>query len=707
MSPNRRRVLAAIAISLVGVVLTGQLLTTTGPDLENLVFVGGIALLYTALGALVLLSAPRQPVGRLMVAAGLVAGVQLVAMSWTSSRPLAWLAQWLWWPMLALVLGALLVFPTGSLPSPRWRVLGWLIVLSTVVTSLLLAVAATGQPQLFAAYRIARPEWVDRLLDLVRLVALVEGVGFLVIIVSLLVRWRASTPGSDERLQLACLVPGGLLLLAGIGLSVPGVPGASLLIVGGVPLGMTVAILRYRLFDVDLIVNRTIVWLILTGVVIAAIAGLVALLSNVVFSLTGSAAAMVAAGAVVFAVEPLRRVLQRAVDRLIYGDRNDPYAVIARLGEVLGHTYDPSAVMPLVTETIGRSLQVPYVAVELTEGERHVTGAEYGRRVPHVESFDMVAHGECLGRLVVGRRTQEAPFTRKEVRLLQDVAVQAGVAAEATRLNRDLLALRDRLVADRERERLRLRRELHDGLGPGLAGMRLQVTAAARSTDRTRVDGILAGLVDDLDTISGDMRRIVDELRPPALDKGLAAAVQAECQRFDTSTDDGGLRIRWRVEGEDAGLPVAVEVAAFRIVSEALTNVARHAGARRCDVTVRCDRTLRIEVVDDGRGVSAPPGRHEDPRPGSPAGGSTPMPTRRFGVGMTSMRDRAAELGGSCVVEARPGGGTAVRVELPLRRATLGSAAPTAPMSTALADEPPPHHGARDEGSRPRRSVFR
>ncbi|MGL5809557.1 MAG: sensor histidine kinase [Nocardioides sp.] len=648
-----------LAFSVGGVsilVIAGQVLAADR-DAEDLGLVAGIAIPYATLGALVLLGAPGHRVGRLMSAAGVVGAIQLVAMSWVSYLPLAWLAQWLWWPMLALVFGAVLVFPTGSLPSPRWRIVGWVIVVSTTLTSLLLALAAADEPRLLTESDLPLSDWAYSLLQASWITGLVGFAGFFAVIASLPVRWRATAPGSIERRQLSCLIPGGLLLGAGIVLSVQSVPGAWLPIAVGVPLGMTVAILRYRLLDIDLIVNRTIVWLVLTGLVVAAIVTIVTLLTDVLFAIDESAAAVIASGAVVFTVDPLRRVLQRAVDRLIYGDRDDPYAVIARLGEVLGHTYDPQAVLPLVTEAAGSSLQVPYVAVELDEDDRPVIDAEYGRRVPHVESFDMVAHGERVGRLLVGRRTRDTSFSRKEVALLEDVAVQAGVAAKATQLNRDLLALRDRLVADRERERLRLRRDLHDGLGPGLTGMLLQVKAAARATDPARVDGILRGLAGDLDTISGDMRRIVDELRPPALDKGLTAALQAECLRFDSDE----LRVTCLLEGADTELPVAVEVAAFRIVTEALTNVARHAGSRHCDVTVRRGRTLHIDVADDGCGVSDH--AHTSRESGV-----------RLGVGLSSMRERATELGGSCVIENLPGGGTAVRVELPLARATLAAA---------------------------------
>jgi signal transduction histidine kinase len=300
--------------------------------------------------------------------------------------------------------------------------------------------------------------------------------------------------------------------------------------------------------------------------------------------------------------------------------------------------------MPLVTGTIAHSLQVPYVAVELQERDGPVLVAEHGRPLNMTESFDMVSHGKQIGRLLVARRSTGSRFSRHECRLLRDAALQAAVAAEATRLNRDLQTSRERLVTAREEERRRLRRDLHDGLGPSLAGMSMQVRAARKLLPcdcESRAAQILDALAADLKTCTMEVRRLVDELRPPALDRGLEAALRTECARFDSA----GLSVHCEVDGSLEGLPAAVEVAAFRIVAEALTNVARHSRAHTCHVAVHGNGALRVEIVDDGVGIP---------------------PSIRPGVGLHSMRERAAELGGHCVIEPAPGGGTSVQVELPL-----------------------------------------
>ncbi len=657
-----KRVVGGLAVvAALGVAAVGQLAGAGVDDVDLVGLTAGIAVPFTVLGALVLYNVPGHWVARTMLGAGLTAAVNLLALSWTELTPAAWLAQWTWWPSLGLVFMSLLLFPTGRLPSGRWRVVAVVIGLGTLTAALLMAAVAVDQPRFLTDYGSPRAAWADRVVVAARVVVLVTIAGFLAAVLSLAARWRRAP--LTVRRQLACMVPAAILVLLGIALDAYGLPGGWALISTSVPLGMSVAILRYRLYDVDLIVNRTIVWLLLTALVVLIVATIVTILSDVLFSLAEDQAAFVATGLVAATFEPLHRKVQLSVDHLIYGDRDDPYRVIARLGEVLRRTVDPGTVMPLVTETIASSLHVPYVAIDLRERGGLVTAAQHGRPVNVTESFEMVAHGEPVGEMIVGRRSEGGRFSRKECELLQDVAVQAGLAAEATQLNRDLQISRERLVAGREEERRRLRRDLHDGLGPAFAGMTMQARAALREAPRGgRVDHILTDLITDLESCSAEVRQLVDELRPPALDRGLEAAILAECARFDRDP----LTIECHVDGDLSGLSAAVEVAAFRIVAEALTNVWRHSGARTCTVTVRRDRRLYIEVTDDGSGLPA------DVRPG---------------VGLGSMRERAAELGGTCTIGLAPGGGTTVRLELPLGTAR-GSEVASQPVPVVASSDP-------------------
>jgi signal transduction histidine kinase len=632
---------AVAAVVAVAAVAVGQLLDMGDRQLQNVGFAAAIAVPFTILGLLVLASMPAHPVGRLMTAAGLTATVHLVALSWTAWTPLAWLAQWVWWPAVGLIFLALLRFPDGSLRSSRWQPVAAFIVVTSVVGAVLLAVAAFDEPRFVTAATPPTDPWADRVVGLFRITAQLTMLGYLGALWSLVARWRRA--GFDTRRQLLCLVPAAVVLVIGLVFDSYGLNGAWALAAEAVPLGMAVAILRYRLFDVDLIVNRTIVWLIMTALVLLGGAVIVEGLTAEPVAFTGQRAAVLATGIVVLTFEPLHGRVQHSVNHLLYGERGDPYLVIARLGEVLGCTVDHTHVMPLVTGTIARSLQVPYVGIQLQERDGPVMVTEHGRPVPEAEAFPMVARGETIGYLLVGRRSAGARFSHHEWRLLQDVAVQAATAARATRLTRDLQVSRERLVTSREEERRRLRRDLHDGLGPALAGLSMQARAAlALQPPDSRTRELLDGLAEDLRTCTVEVRRLVDELRPPALDRGLEAAVRGECARFDSL----GPAVRCEINGLLEGLPAAVEVAAFRVLAEALTNVARHSGAGTCRVVVdRGEHHLRVVVSDDGVGIP---------------------PTARRGLGLASMAERGAELGGSCTITPSPDGGTEVRLELPV-----------------------------------------
>jgi len=638
LSPRRLAVAGAAIITTL-FVLVGQL---TGQGVQGgfLGITAGIGVPFTILGVLVLMSTPRHPIGRLMTAAGLSAIAGLVGFSWIHFTPVAaWVAQWSWWLSICIIFLAILLFPDGHLPSPRWRPVAVMIVAGTAVATVGLAVAAFDWPWLLTIERQLHP-WAKLSVQIAAGAALLTVAGYLGALSSLWSRWRRAD--TTLRQQLACLLPAAIVFPLGFALDTSGIEYAWAITSAAIPIGMSVAILRYRLYDVDLIVNRTIVWFLMTALVVAGVIAIIWILSDALFDLRRQSSSLLATGLAVVTFEPLHRRVQHGVDRMLYGDRDDPYLVIARLGEVLGRTVEPTAVMPLVTGTIAQSLQVPYVAVELQERDGPVVVAEHGRPLNMTESFDMVSHGKRIGRLLVARRSTGSRFSRHECRLLRDAALQAAVAAEATRLNRDLQTSREHLVTTREEERRRLRRDLHDGLGPSLAGMSMQLRAALRLLPGDgRAAVILDALTADLTSCTAEVRQLVDELRPPALDRGLEAAVRAECRRFDADA----LLVRCEVKGSLDELPAAVEVAAFRIVAEALTNVARHSRATTCHVVIHRNGALRVEVVDDGIGIAL---------------------SACAGVGLHSMRERAAELGGDCLIGPAPDCGTLVRLELPL-----------------------------------------
>jgi two-component system NarL family sensor kinase len=651
-SPRRTR-FTALAVTASVLIVIGQLLTPDDAPGGPVALTAAIAVSFTVLGGLVLIGVPAHPMGRLMMAAGVTGFVAAVSVSWTMWLPAAWLSKWSHWPVFGLILLALLVFPDGRLPSRRWWPVAVLLVAMIVLGTAGLAVAATDHPRTLLTQDTELTPRAQLFMGLVKVSVAIGFAGALGVIAALGVRWRRAD--GDTRMQLACLFPAGILLVTGIVLDAQNVAGSWLIVVIAVPLGMCVAVLRYHLYELDTVINRLTTWLLMTVLVVATFVGVVTLLRDTV--LGESRAALAATGLVAVGIHPLYQRVQSGVNHLVYGDRDDPYEVIGRLGELLGGTVDPGAVLPKLTSTITRSLQVPYVAVELETPEGPALYAVHGRVAAVVESFDMMAHSERLGRLIVGRRSPGAQFSRRERHLLQDVALHAAVAAEATRLTRDLQGSRERLVLAREEERRRLRRELHDGLGPALTGMSMQVHAARNLLDHTplRVGPILTTLVDDLQLCRSELRRLVDELRPPDLDHGLTESLRAECRRFTGP----GFTVELSTDGDLEDLPAAVEVAVYRIVAEALTNVVRHAQATACRVTVhRLDAALVLDIVDDGVGISS---------------------QERTGVGRTSMRERAAELSGECVIGPAEPRGTAITVRLPFRTAAIPSQNSTPP----------------------------
>ncbi|MGI8808455.1 MAG: sensor histidine kinase [Acidimicrobiales bacterium] len=244
----------------------------------------------------------------------------------------------------------------------------------------------------------------------------------------------------------------------------------------------------------------------------------------------------------------------------------------------------------------------------------------------------------------------QSPSTTSQVLILAAVfgtpIVVALAIGRASRLARSI----ERLVLAREEERRRIRRDLHDGLGPTLAGIALQldVARALVRRDPETAENVLNGIVRQVKAAITDIRRLVDDLRPPVLDQlGLLPAIVEGAAQLNISPDGAGLAVTVEAAGDLGRLPPATEVTAFRIVMEAVTNSSRHAKASACAVRLSIDRALEIRVEDDGCGIA---------------------PDHVPGVGLASMCERARQLGGTCTVEARPGGGTVVRASLPIRR---------------------------------------
>lgn len=437
------------------------------------------------------------------------------------------------------------------------------------------------------------------------------------------------------------------------------------------PLALTLAVMRYRLWDIDLIVNRTLVYGALSALVVVIFVFIVTLLGalfQVVGGINNLLTSLLATAAIAVLFQPLRERLQRAVNRLTYGERDEPYAVLTRLGQRLESTLAPEAVLPTIVETVGQALKVPYAAIDISsaaEGRR----TEWGQLPPPssaLYTFLLLYQNEALGTLIVAPRTGEEKFSAADLRLLNDLARQAGVAAHSVKLTTDLQRLtaelqhsRERLVTAREEERRRLRRDLHDGLGPTLAALALNASTVRDliGTDSDAAMQMARELQIEIRAAVTEIRRLVYALRPPTLDElGLVAAIHELTNQsmgsLRRSNPENQLCITVDAPDTLPPLPAAVEVAAYRIAQEALTNVVRHARARSCAIRLALVGTegsqLQVEIRDDGIGLPE---------------------ERRAGVGLNSMRERAEELGGTFVIESQKGKATRVVAHLPIARA--------------------------------------
>jgi two-component system, NarL family, sensor kinase len=489
-------------------------------------------------------------------------------------------------------------------------------------------------------------------------------------LVAAFVQYRRAVGAARAQIRwvvLAAWVAGvaglGLYLLPPLLGAAPASPNAIGILATVFPVGVAVAVLYHRLFDIDAILNRALVYGALTLAIGAAYVAVVTLLGRAVQVRGGALPGLLSAGVVAILVQPLRAAVQRGVDRLMYGQRDDPAAVLGRLGERLEDTLAPEDVLPTLVATVADALRLPYVAIELASGGRGRTAADFGRPRLEPQRFPLAYRGEPLGHLVVEPRGADEEFSDAETALLETIARQAGVAAYALRATEALRRSRERLVTAREEERRRLRRDLHDGVGPALAGLTMKLDAASNvlARDPESARRLLHELRGEVHGAITDLRGVVHALRPPALDDlGLVAALREQARARTV----GGLVVDFVAPDVLPPLPAAVEVAAFRIVQEALANVVRHAAARRCRVVLSVDEALTVVVDDDGVGVAVGPPAAAPRAGAAPAARSAAWGSA--GVGLSSMQERAVELGGEFRVVARSGGGTRLVARLPL-----------------------------------------
>lgn len=614
-----------------------------------------VLIAFATVGAVIVLRQPINPIGwtlalgTVLWAMGALGGeyaaraITLHPRSSAGAAEAAVLGTWaraFGWTLMATFIP--LLFPTGRLPSARWRPVALCAAAYLTLWTVTAMLSPTPIDDRFSS--LHNPLGIRGASVLADL-AIALSPPILILCGAALIR-RFATAQGEEQQQLKWLAYGTALPVILIGLVFAtgndSLPWQQTIVI--FPVAVGIAILRYHLYDIDLLINRTLVYGVLTACVVGLYVVIVGGVGALLQAGESPLIAFLATGLVAILFQPLRGALQRSVNRMMYGQRDDPYAVISALGQRLEGTLSPEAVLPSVVETVRDALTLPYVGIRLEHEGNGSSAAASGAPGDRLLTFPLVCRQETVGQLVVGPRKGEDELSPADHRLLADLARQAGVAVHAVQLTAELQRARERLVTAREEERRRLRRDLHDGLGPQLGSQTLTLAAVRKllRRDPDAAERLLDDAMRHAEEAITDIRRLVYDLRPPALDDlGLVDSLR------ETALQYGHNGVQVSVEAPESlpTLPAAVEVACYRIVHEALTNVARHAGARSCTVRLRVDDALRLEVTDDGAGLA---------------------PNHRAGVGLLSMRERAVELGGACLVNSQPGEGTVVSVFLPL-----------------------------------------
>jgi len=664
---------AAVALAFAAVIGAGLAGMTLTAAVDTFVVTNTVmALAFPSCGLILAARRPANPTGWLFLGAGLghavtAAVVPPVVTGMGADWP-DWLLKLLatvgaaaWpWSIAVFLPVALLLFPDGLPPSPRWR---WLIYAEVVTGSLFVVECGADKEALGAgtpagylsfgdSYGTFQPLWA--VAELRTVACFLVGIGALV------VRYRRG--GERERRQLlwlilAALVTIGVLIPWGIFLAGP------ILMLLAIPLigvAVTIAILRYQLLDIRLVVSRALVYLTLTAAVVAAYAALVALFDLSLRRWLGLGTSALATLLVAIGFNPVRVWMQRQVDRAVYGDRSDPVRAVSSVSARLA---DADAGLTGTVEALCSALRLPFAALRSTDAEISSSGVMPAT----LRAIPLTYGSERVGELVIGLRAGEKDLSPADRALLDLLAAPLSVAVRALALSAELQRSRERIVGAREEERRRIRRDLHDGLGPVLTGVTLQADLVRHL--------VLADPVKALDTLADlrrqtvgaikDVRRVAYGLRPPSLDElGLLAALRQQIEQLSQQADGGAIVVDFDLPATVPTLPAAVESAAYRIIVEAFTNAVRHARPRQVWVHLRIGRELHIELRDDGGDRPDAAARTVETADVERTVSRAAM-TWRTGVGLRSMFERAAELGGSCVAGPSAAGGV-VTARLPL-----------------------------------------
>ena len=682
-------------VALVGLVVRVwlEILNGAHSELEGGLLDGFVFFSFPAVGVVLATKRPGNPLGWLMLAIGLTfAGpgapyARYATITRGGSLPGAGLAIAFdspgWVPFIGLSGFLLLLFPDGHLPTPRWRWFAWACAVGLTVLYLTI-LFSPNQGVDYDLPQIQNPIAIDALRDGGSLAFLLLFVAFAPITVVggavAIIRRRRRTADPVQRQQLRLLTwAAGVIAIVYVLAFVPEIVGigdawsnwigslaaASFVLI---PITIGIAVLRYRLYDIDFVIRKTVVFAVVAGFIALVYVALVAGIGALVGSGSGPFLSALAAAVVALVFQPVRARARRVADRIVYGKRATPYEVMSSFGDQLAGTYSADDVLERIAKVLGEGVGASTAEVRLAVGDGLRTvaiwpadatdaGAEHVTEVRH--------QGELLGELAVSLPAND-PIDPTREQLIQDLASQAGLVLRNVRLTEelrarldDLRAAQKRLVAAQDQERRRLERNIHDGAQQQLVALAVKARLARQLTDRDAVKAaeMLEQIESETQGALEDLRDLARGIYPPLLaDKGLVAAVEAQARRSPVAVE---------VDADDLGRAASdVEAAAYFSVLESLQNAAKYAAATRITVMLRVEGDdLVFEVRDDGRGFD----------PGAVG----------YGTGLQGIADRLGALDGSLEVVSAPGAGTTVAGRLPWNH---------------VGDEPTPSKQAQNAG---------
>ena len=698
MSPRSARRTADALCVLAALLVVASVGLTWGRDLTGQDSADWFFLVATALGAAVYLligraivsRQPRNTIGWLLIAIPVLALVATTNGSYGTRAltvdpgslpfPLAsaWVDRWILVPVLSAFIPLFLLYPDGHLPSRQWRIVGVLTFAAPVFTTIAFAVTPgrlTGAMSDIGSAHVSNPLGINALADSID--AITQVGGFLIFgsaiaaLAGLVVRYRRSNAEVRQQIRWLAFVGIAFFVEFGIGMISAAVVGDNeflgnamfillfLTLVLGIPIACGIAVLKYHLYDLNLVIRKTVVYALLAGFVTLVYAGVVAGLSSLVGG--DSIILSVVATAVVAALfQPVRRRATRLANRLVFGKRAEPYEILARFSERVGGTYAADDVLPRMMRVIGEGIGAERVELWLGEGAPFRAAASWPATADPIEVAGLVVPVEHLGRALGEiriRKPAAEPVTVAEDKLLRDLASQASVVVRnvgltselQSRVERlsvqaeELRASRVRIVAAHDAERRRLERNIHDGAQQHLVALavKLRLAKALSAKDPAKASRMLRDLRDQTELARRTLLDLASGIYPTTLEeRGIGAALEEQAKA-------AGTRVTVESDGVER-LSIETEAAVYFVCLEAVQNATKY--ARASDVRVHLTRRnghLAFEVSDDGIGFDA--SRAET------------------GSGLRNMRDRLAAFGGDVEIESSPGSGTRVRGRVPLR----------------------------------------